>query len=130
MEFRPMRRKRLFLRQARHMVVRRGPRRRQDLRRLWRRYLPLERRLLEMHPGKLCAICRVMLPEILQNAAPSPSISSGFDPDICPADICSRCPVPSVSCARGRMFSDSTRSGFAGVRKFRIIALYHSPSNP
>ena len=31
----------------------------------------------------------------LANAAPSPSISSGFDPDICP-----RCPVPSVSCAR------------------------------
>ena len=36
----------------------------------------------------------------LANAAPSPSISSGFNPDIGSADICPRCPVPSVSCAR------------------------------
>jgi len=36
----------------------------------------------------------------LANAVPSPSISSGFDPDIGSADICPRCPVPSVSCAR------------------------------
>jgi hypothetical protein len=33
----------------------------------------------------------------LANAAHSPSISSGFNPDIGSADICPRCPVPSVS---------------------------------
>ena len=36
----------------------------------------------------------------LANAAPSPSISSGFDPDIGSADICPRCPVSSVFCVR------------------------------
>jgi hypothetical protein len=40
----------------------------------------------------------------LANAAPSPSISSGFDPDIGSADICPRCPVP-ASFASGRITS-------------------------
>jgi hypothetical protein len=35
----------------------------------------------------------------LANAAPSPSISSGFDPDIGSADICPRCPVFGISVA-------------------------------
>ena len=39
-----------------------------------------------MRPGKLCDVRRVMLPAILPNAAPSPSISSGLYPDIGSAD--------------------------------------------
>ena len=54
----------------------------------------------------------------LPNAAPSPSISSGFDPDICPADNYPRCLVPSVSCARERFLASMRR---ASMRAFLPI---------